>query len=1231
MPTRPSARGAATGAPEDLARVFDRLAPRLLLLAAHVAGERAEDLVQATFLRAIEIADRHDGQRPILPWLSGILVLEAKKLRRREGRRPDPERLDPARFDPLEAAGVDPADEAAAAELRDTLVEALGALPDDYAQVLTLRLVHGLTPTEIAHALRIPRETVRTRLRRGGDLLRRRLPAGLAVVLATVGVLVPGRALAEVRDAVLARAADLAPLAPAPRPASPAPAPAPLAPVATTARRAWLLGAVGAAVVATSVALWPDPTPVPPPERTPVRRSVEEPVPMRRTIASEAPGPADVAEPAAPVANPFLASLTGTFVDDRGFDVAGVHVELFALDGALLATPAAALPARLDGLSTRVGEASTDTGGRFLIEGLHPRGLLVMRAAPPVGAPQTVPIVRLIRQRPEPGQRIELGEIELRREKLALGRVVDPRGRPIRGARLAVPLDREGLDTSAALGDLAPLVDAALEPQLGDGDRVAVGCGAGATVLDLPPWLRELAGALRRPPVVTAPDGTFGWPTVGAAEVELAVEADGFLPVTAVMQAADPAIRNDDVVLEPLPRVEVAVVDVRGRPVADAELMVGARPDERGAARLRPAGRTDPDGFVHVAARDDVSLTVAVRTGAGAPWHVAVLPPEPGRALRLPAPGALQLRTVDPVGASVAEPVCQLVPGALEPRALALAWQLGAIEPIALHRADDGATDDVGVVTVDQLPGGPYLAFVTAPARATRAVGVDVVGGALQRRTVELAPRDELAVDLLDVGFRALEGALVAVVPSRSEPFAAVLPVDPGRPDAEGRVLVPRARFEPLRIDALTDALGGNSAEVRDSAETQQIVHRGPAAIDGRLLLHREGMDPCRWLAVARRPLDLAQSARVEPPVVAPVLSDRSFAMPVVEPGTWLVHAVVLDDKASFGPAALARLLFPAELDPAPVVVEVRAGGRAQVLLEPLPAVEPAPLPVAERAVRGRLLLDGAAPAAGRALWLTLAGRPPVALALGPDGSFRGEGEVDGEFTLELCARGAPPGGSPWWRGRFAAEQADEPLEIALATAPFSASVLGAGDRERAAGAWVELSGDVDAACGGRTRLVATADARGFAALDAVPAGDLRLRVLHPDRGWLDQRLRVGAEVATGIALELRPLLDVAGQLDGAVLGEPELAPGTRVELVRVSHDDGPELARRGTADLGLQFTVGGLLPGRYRVLVHVARRFRQPDGAVVVVAPEVTRTVIECREIVVGRGAHRGFVPRRG
>ena len=80
---------------EALGEVFDRTAPALLRVALHVARDplAAEDLVQATFLKAIESASDGSADRPIVSWLVGILRHQGQQARWRDGRTPDPTRM----------------------------------------------------------------------------------------------------------------------------------------------------------------------------------------------------------------------------------------------------------------------------------------------------------------------------------------------------------------------------------------------------------------------------------------------------------------------------------------------------------------------------------------------------------------------------------------------------------------------------------------------------------------------------------------------------------------------------------------------------------------------------------------------------------------------------------------------------------------------------------------------------------------------------------------------------------------------------------------------------------------------------------------------------------------------------------------------------------------------------------------------------------------------------------
>ncbi len=236
-----------TGDPEALGRVFDAVAPKLLVVAVHLVrdGAAAEDLVQTTFLAAIEKVETFDPKRPVLPWLLGILTNEARMLRRRTGRVVDPARHRSPR--PV----ADPADLAASAEFGETLARALDALPEHYQQVLNLRLVHGLVPQQIAHSLGCPPATIKSRLRRGLDVLRAALPAGFA--LSAAAVLTPTRGMAALRQTVVeaARLRLPSPTAPPSGAVSPARSPASIAKVI-----ALVFVAVGAVVGMFSLRPW---------------------------------------------------------------------------------------------------------------------------------------------------------------------------------------------------------------------------------------------------------------------------------------------------------------------------------------------------------------------------------------------------------------------------------------------------------------------------------------------------------------------------------------------------------------------------------------------------------------------------------------------------------------------------------------------------------------------------------------------------------------------------------------------------------------------------------------------------------------------------------------------------------------------------------------------------------------------------------------------------------------
>jgi len=173
-----------SGDQEARARVFDRVAPKLLLVAA------------------IENASGFGSDQPLLPWLNGILLNRwQQERRRREVRRRHHDS-----GEPVEALAA-PDTEVEATELVAEVTTAIEQLPQPYRSALNLRLVHGLKAVEIAHALGLSPGPVRSQLRRGLALLRRRLPRSL--VLPSVVALMSGEGLAAVRERVALAAREV--------------------------------------------------------------------------------------------------------------------------------------------------------------------------------------------------------------------------------------------------------------------------------------------------------------------------------------------------------------------------------------------------------------------------------------------------------------------------------------------------------------------------------------------------------------------------------------------------------------------------------------------------------------------------------------------------------------------------------------------------------------------------------------------------------------------------------------------------------------------------------------------------------------------------------------------------------------------------------------------------------------------------------------------------------------
>ena len=151
---------------DTLVRRHDR---RAFTLAYRLLGHRedAEDVLQESFVAALEALDRFDVTRPFGPWLYRIVVnrsLNARKSRARRSTELLPEDA-PARTPSPERA-------AQAAETRRRVLAAMAQLPERPRVVMTMIELEGFSGPEVAEILGIPEGTVRWHLHSARNALR---------------------------------------------------------------------------------------------------------------------------------------------------------------------------------------------------------------------------------------------------------------------------------------------------------------------------------------------------------------------------------------------------------------------------------------------------------------------------------------------------------------------------------------------------------------------------------------------------------------------------------------------------------------------------------------------------------------------------------------------------------------------------------------------------------------------------------------------------------------------------------------------------------------------------------------------------------------------------------------------------------------------------------------------------------------------------------------------------
>jgi RNA polymerase sigma-70 factor (ECF subfamily) len=164
------------------AQLVDIYKDKIYHLAYRMMGnaQEAEDVVQETFLRVYTNLDRYDEQQKFSTWMYRIATnLCIDRLRKRRstysldaemqnGEGNDWYSLMPSNEDT-------PENQLILSETQSQIKESIESLPEKYKSILILRYFHDLSLQEISEIVNMPVTTIKTRLHRGREYLKKKL------------------------------------------------------------------------------------------------------------------------------------------------------------------------------------------------------------------------------------------------------------------------------------------------------------------------------------------------------------------------------------------------------------------------------------------------------------------------------------------------------------------------------------------------------------------------------------------------------------------------------------------------------------------------------------------------------------------------------------------------------------------------------------------------------------------------------------------------------------------------------------------------------------------------------------------------------------------------------------------------------------------------------------------------------------------------------------------------
>jgi hypothetical protein len=860
-----------------------------------------------------------------------------------------------------------------------------------------------------------------------------------------------------------------------------------------------------------------------------------------------------------------LAGFKGRVVHHDGAPAANTRVVLYRIDAQVaVGTSADLLGSETIDPALDAGDASTDEDGRFLLSGVWPRSLYVLRA----GLGSDNPLAMFVERTPGAGEIVDLGEIRLPDGAVLTGTVLRSDGEPCAGAVVRV------IDIPAALLSWVPLERFHPEGALLIPERRQ------AAVIAMPRWVKQRFEQLPLPAARTGADGTFRVTGIEAGTHSLVVTAPEHI-VHVKQNLKLQAGAEKDVGTIELDEGEEAygkVVDAESKPVAGAEVLIGQGGAAGHVYLATPAIRADEKGtFAHAGFKSG-RVVVAARRGPGEPWSISEPQPVASDLLvTLPASFSLTVSLTSAAGHPITEPRLRLLTGPMHDGAIEMA-RFGFSSEIAL--AERSTALGEGRFRIERLAPGVYTVLADAAGHAVAGQQVELQGNAEVRLQLDLGA--SLVVAVADRAQKPVRSATVYCNVRGREGTRRVtgMPLPVGRTGADGQLAVRNLAPGEVRISAEHPAFGWTHAVVQVPGAVAKLVFDTPGSVEGVLTDAGAVPELGKWTIILMHRGE--REAMPAMPRFTMPDAEGKFAVRGLQPGTY--DAQVIETLSQFhSPGAFITAMTAGRgemmFDRPERNVEVRAGQTSFLDLDTGTKQE---VTGPAGHVSGSAFVNGR-PAAGFLL-----------TGWGEHGRVSGEVDATGRFDLGRVRAGNlylqlvdQESGligrqTMWSKSLDVVADQNIDLDIQLTTASLSGDVVGP-DGAAAPGVRVMVSGmlatDGEDQQGASSHLNTVTDEQGHFELPRLSAGKYSVRAEEASLGVGRAEIEVRSGYAESVRVQLLATVTVSGRVDYS-----GLADKPRQGWLTLRRDGAPAESG-GWAEIDEQgaFQCEDIVPGTYR------------------------------------------------